>query len=44
MVAMLDVETGEWSDPSFLQRIAASGVRVTVADGEQKVQDLRVSR
>ena len=44
IVALSDVETGEWFDPTFLQRIAPAGIRVTVADGEKKVQDLRVGR
>ena len=40
----LDVEQGEWFDPSFLQRLAATAVPVTVAEGEQKVQDLQAGK
>ena len=36
-----DVEPGEWFDPALLQRVAPSGIRLSIADGEQKVQDLR---
>jgi hypothetical protein len=35
-----DVENGEWFDPAFLQRLAPSALRVSVADGERKTQDL----
>ncbi len=37
-----DVEPGEWFDPAFLQRLAPAAIRVTIADGEWKVQDLRL--
>ena len=44
LVGMLDVETGEWSDPAVLRRIAPSGMRVTIAEGERKVQDLQIGK
>jgi hypothetical protein len=36
-----DVEPGDWFDPSFLQRIEPTAIRVTIAEGEKKTQDLR---
>jgi uncharacterized protein (DUF2141 family) len=42
LTAVDDVETGEWFDPAFLQRVAAGAIRVTVADGERKTQDIRI--
>ena len=36
------VEPGEWYDPAFLQRLLPSAVKVTVAEGEKKVQDLKI--
>ncbi len=42
VVAALDVEQDEWFDPSFLQRVAPSAIRIAIADGEKKVQDLRI--
>jgi hypothetical protein len=39
-----DAENGEWFDPAFLQRLAAGAVRVVIADGENKVQDIRAGR
>jgi hypothetical protein len=42
LVAMTDVEPDEWSDPSFLQRIAGSALKMSIAEGEQKVQDFKI--
>jgi len=42
LVAVADVEQGEWFDPSFLQRVTPSGMRLTIADGEKRVQDLQI--
>jgi hypothetical protein len=40
---MIDVETGAWFDPAFLQQIDAASTRVTIGDGEKKVQNLQIS-
>ena len=37
----LDVEPGEWMDPSFLQRLSPTAMPIALAEGEQKVQDLQ---
>jgi uncharacterized protein (DUF2141 family) len=39
-----DIEPGEWFDPAVLQRLAPSGMRIAMAEGEQKVQDIRTGR
>jgi hypothetical protein len=44
MAAVDDAEPGEWYDPSFLQRLAPAAVRVAIAEGEKKVQDIRAGR
>jgi hypothetical protein len=36
-----DVGDGDWFDPAFLDALAPSALRVTLAAGETKVQDLR---
>lgn len=41
VVAVDDVEQGEWFDPDFLEQIRKDAVRVRVDEGEQKTQDLR---
>ena len=43
LVATDDVEQGEWFDPAFLESIRARGVRVTLAEGEQKIEALKAS-
>lgn len=43
LVAIVDVEPGAWFDPSFLQQIDAASMRITVREGEQKVQHLQVA-
>ena len=40
---MVDVEQGAWFDPSFLQQIDAASTRITVGEGEKKVQNLQVT-
>jgi protocatechuate 3,4-dioxygenase beta subunit len=36
-----DAEPGEWYDPAFLQRLSPGALRITIAEGEQKVQDVK---
>jgi hypothetical protein len=43
IVAMVDVEPGAWFDPSFLQQVDAASTRVTIGDGEKKIQNLQIS-
>ena len=40
--AVDDVEQGEWYDPTFLQRLLPASMKVSIAEGEKKVQDIRV--
>jgi protocatechuate 3,4-dioxygenase beta subunit len=37
-----DAEPGEWYDPAFLQRLTAGALQVTIAEGEKKVQNVKV--
>ena len=41
LAAVEDVEQGEWYDPTFLQRLLPSSMKVSIAEGEKKVQDIR---
>jgi carboxypeptidase family protein len=41
IAAAEDVEAADLSDPAFLVQLLASAYKVTLADGEQKKQDLR---
>lgn len=45
IAALTDIETDEWFDPDFLHALgAASPIRITLAVGAQKTQDLRIGR
>jgi len=41
IVAVDDVEQGEWFDPAYLEPARVRANRVTIREGETKVQDLR---
>jgi hypothetical protein len=43
LVALTEsVEPDEWLDPEFLRKLLAAAIPVAVAEGEKKVQDLRI--
>jgi uncharacterized protein (DUF2141 family) len=42
LAAIDDVEFGEWFDPSFLQRLLPTAMKIAIAEGEQKVQDINL--
>lgn len=43
VAAVDDVEQDEWFDPAFLQALVEASIKVTIAEGEQKTQDLRLA-
>jgi hypothetical protein len=40
LAAIDDVEAGEWFDPAFLQRLLPTALKLTIGEGEQKVEDI----
>ena len=42
--AVTDVEQGEWYDPSFLAQLLGSSQKITLAEGEKKVQSLKIAK
>jgi hypothetical protein len=42
VVALRDLEPGDWSDPAFLDRQLPTGMRFAIAEGEHKALDIRV--
>ena len=42
VAAVTDVEPNQWFDPAYLQELAPAAIKVTIGDGEKKVQDLKV--
>jgi hypothetical protein len=43
LTAVTDVEPGEWYDPAFLSQLLSASVPISLAEGEKKVQDLRLA-
>lgn len=41
VVAVDDVEQGEWFDPLFLEQVREAAVRITIGEGAQRTQDLK---
>jgi hypothetical protein len=44
LAAVTDMEPDAWRDPAFLRSLVTGGVQVTIGEGEQKTQDLRIGR
>ena len=44
LVAVTDVEAGQWFDPVVLKELLAGSMSVVLAEGERKEQTLRVVR
>jgi protocatechuate 3,4-dioxygenase beta subunit len=44
VAAVTDVEPGSWFDPAFLEQLLPAAVRVTLAEGERRVLDLKIGR
>lgn len=43
LAAVSDVEPGQWRDPQFLSELAPYGVKISLTDGEKKVQNLKIN-
>lgn len=43
LAAVTDVEPGEWFDPEFLRELLSASMRISLADGDKKTQDIRLS-
>jgi protocatechuate 3,4-dioxygenase beta subunit len=43
IATVVDVEPGAWQDPAYLQQLETGALRVSVAEGERKVQNVRIS-
>jgi hypothetical protein len=41
--AVTDLEPGDWQDPAFLEQLAAAAFKVTIGEGEKKVQDIKIA-
>jgi hypothetical protein len=43
IAAVVDVAPGEVNDPAFLEQLVGASVKITLAEGERKTQDLRIA-
>jgi protocatechuate 3,4-dioxygenase beta subunit len=43
LTAVTDVEPGEWYDPNFLQQLVPVSIPITLREGENRVQDIKVA-
>jgi hypothetical protein len=43
LTAVTDAEPGEWYDPAFLSQVVSASMTLTIAEGEKKVQDMRLA-
>ncbi len=44
LAALTDVAPNEWQDAKFLAALAASSLRLTIGEGEHKVQNLQIAK
>jgi hypothetical protein len=42
VAALTDLDAGEWQRAEFLDQVAPAAIKVTIAEGDKKVQDLRI--
>jgi hypothetical protein len=42
LVAVTDVEPGQWFDPALLRQLLGASMPIALAEGERKKQDLRI--
>ena len=42
LAALSDVDENEWHDAGFLEKLVPAAVKISIGDGEKKVQNLRV--
>jgi hypothetical protein len=43
LAVLIDPDPSQLRDPSFLDQLVASAIRVTLTEGEKKVQDVKLS-
>ena len=44
MAALMDLEPADLNDPKFLEAMLGASLKISIADGEKKIQDLRIAR
>ena len=44
MIAVADIEPGQWNDPALLRQLINGSIAISVNEGDRKVQDIRVAK
>jgi len=44
LAALTDADSNDWQSPAFLAQIVPAAIKLTLADGERKTQNLRIGR
>ena len=44
VAALSDLDPDEWQTPEFLNQVVPAAIRLTIADGDRRRQDLRIAR
>jgi protocatechuate 3,4-dioxygenase beta subunit len=42
LAAVTDLDPQDWGDPAYMEQVAAGALKITIAEGEKKTQDLKV--
>jgi hypothetical protein len=42
LAVVTELEPGDWGDPAFMEQVAAASLKLVFADGEKKVQNLKI--
>jgi hypothetical protein len=42
LAVVTDVHPSDWGDPAYMEQLAAAAIKITIAEGEKKVQDVRI--
>jgi len=44
MSAVSDIDPSDFGDPTFFEQLVNASIKLTLAEGEKKVQDLKLAR
>jgi hypothetical protein len=42
LAVISELDQSSWGDPAFMEQVAAAAIRVTIGEGEKKVQDIQI--
>jgi hypothetical protein len=42
LAVISELDQSSWGDPAFMEQVAAAAIRITIGEGEKKVQDIQI--